>query len=61
MGIDSRQIEKSEFRKLPEKREIDFQMAHKLREVHLLALEVGNVTTVEEASVPKNMGNLSTK
>jgi len=41
MGIDSRQIEKSEFRKLPEKREIHFEMAHKFREVHLLPLEVG--------------------
>src|SRR5260370_11539605 len=41
MGIDSRQIEKSEFRKLPEKREIHLEMAHKFREAHLLPLEVG--------------------
>src|SRR5216684_2913930 len=41
MGIESRQVEKSEFRKLPEKREVHFEMAHKFREVHLLPLEVG--------------------
>jgi hypothetical protein len=41
MGIESRQIEKSQFRKLPEKREIRFEMAHKFREVHLLPVEIG--------------------
>src|ERR1700733_4094337 len=41
MGIESRQIEKSEFRKLPEEREVHFEMAHKFGEVHFLPLEVG--------------------
>ena len=41
MGIESRQIEKSEFRKLSEERQIQFEMAHKSREVRFLPLEVG--------------------
>src|SRR5882762_9463064 len=41
MGIEPRQIDEFEFRKLPEKWEVHFQMAHKFREVHLLPLEIG--------------------
>ena len=41
MRIDSRQIEKSELRKLPKQREVGFEMVHKFREVCLLPLEVG--------------------
>ena len=41
MGIESRQIEKSEFRKLPEKRKVNFEMAHKFREARVLPLEEG--------------------
>src|SRR5271157_4692464 len=41
MGVESRQIEKSEFRELPEKREVHSEMAHKFRKACLLPLEVG--------------------